>query len=163
MDSKSDSKKRLEAYYNALLQHKNEEEDMHIKKTIEYVVDSMDEAEAVEAEQNIIKADKDYSEIIESDHKASFEKRMMAYLSKITELTAEQKKISAPMQEMVDKYKKYDFDSLVTEELNGNTFTYRKDKFPIEQYRQELEQLGEKSKGNQWSVSVSGDGRLVIY
>ena len=163
MESKSDSKKRLEAYYNALLQHKNEEEDMHIKKTIEFVVDSMDEAEAVEAEQNIIKADKDYSEIIESDHKASFEKRMMAYMTRFAELTAAQKELSAPMQELVDKYKNYDFDSLVTEEINGNTFTYRKDKFPIEQYRQELEQIGDKSKGNQWSASISGDGRLVIY
>lgn len=163
VDSKSDAKKRIEAYYNALLQHNNEVENAHTKKTIEFVVSSMDEDEAVEAEQDIIKKDRDYSEVIASDHKVAFEKRIMAYMTKFAELTAEQKELSAPMQELVDKYKNYDFDSLVTEEINGNTFTYRKDKFPIEQYRQELEQIGEKSKGNQWSASVSGDGRLVIY
>ena len=59
VDSKSDAKKRIEAYYNALLQHKNEVEDVHTKKTIEFVVSSMDENEAAEAEQEIIKKDKD--------------------------------------------------------------------------------------------------------
>lgn len=81
VDNKSDAKKRIEAYYNALLQYKNEVEYVHIKKTIEFVVNSMDEDEAVEAEQDIIKKDKDYSEVIASDHKAAFEKRMMAYES----------------------------------------------------------------------------------
>ena len=78
VDSKSDAKKRIEAYYNALLQHSNEVEDVHTKKTIEFVVSSMDEDEAVEAEQDIIKKDRDYSEVIASDHKVAFEKRIMA-------------------------------------------------------------------------------------
>lgn len=47
---------------------------MHTKKTIEFVVSSMDENEAAEAEQEIIKKDKDYSEVIASDQKAAFEK-----------------------------------------------------------------------------------------
>ena len=88
---------------------------MHTKKTIEFVVSSMDENEAAEAEQEIIKKDKDYSEVIASDQKAAFEKRMMAYMTRFAELTAEQKELSAPIQELVDKYKNYDFDSLVTE------------------------------------------------
>ena len=76
---------------------------MHTKKPIEFVVSSMDENEAAEAEQEIIKKDKDYSEVIASDQKAAFEKRMMAYMTRFAELTAEQKELSAPIQELVDK------------------------------------------------------------
>lgn len=123
----------------------------------------MDETEVVEMEQGIIKKDSGYADVISGKADEALAKRMMAYMQKFMDLSQAQKEISAPMQEMVEKYKKFDFDALVKEEINGNVFTYRKDKFPIEQYRQELVELGNKSKGNQWSVSVSSDGRLVIY
>ncbi len=159
----SDSKKRIAVYYNALIQHNSKSENSQTKKTIEYVVGNMDEDEAIELEKDIIKNDSGYSDLISSRSAESFSKRMMAYMNKIKELSQNQKKLSEPMQEMVDKYKKYDFESIVKEEINGNEFSYKKDKFPIEQYRQELAEMGNKSKGNKWFVSVSSDGRLVIY
>ena len=38
---------------------------------------------------------------------------MTAYIKKIMELSQAQKEISAPMQELVEKYKKFDFDAFV--------------------------------------------------
>ncbi len=162
MNNPSDSKKRIEAYYNALFK-KDQNEDAHTKRAIEFIVDSMDEDEAIELEKSIVSKDTGYSEVVSAGAGDAMKDRLLAYMTKFKEITEAQKELSAPVQEMVEKYKKYDFDSLVKEEINGNVFTYRKDKFPIEKYREELAELGNKSKGNQWSVSVSGDGRLVIY
>ena len=157
------SRKRLEAYYNALLQHDAKAEDEQTKKTIDYFISSMDDEEVIELEVDVAKKDSKYVEVASTGGKDTFESRILTYMTKIHELSSAQKEISEPVQEIVDKYKSFDFDSIVMEEINGNMFSYKKDEFPIEQFRKELEEMGNKSKGNHWSVSISSDGRLVIY
>ncbi len=154
----SESKQRLGAYYNALINKENSES---AKKAIDFVLEDFEDEEAVKLEYDISQKDKQYADFIAQS--GNVPNRLLAYAKKIKELTEVQKKIAEPMSEVVEKYKNYDFDAVVKEEINGNIFCYRKDKFPIEQFREQLFEMGNKNQGNQWSVSLSDDGRLVIY
>ncbi len=55
----------------------------------------------------------------------------------------------------------YDYSKSITEEINGNIFSYEKE-FPIEEYRQELYDIGNDVKGDKYSVYLQ-DGELVVY
>lgn len=69
----------------------------------------------------------------------------------------------ALMNEVMEAMGSYDYKSEGKEEINGNTFTFDRNGFPIEKYRDELAELGNTEKGNTWYVQEGEDGKLVIY
>ncbi|MCR5587648.1 MAG: hypothetical protein K6F77_09005 [Lachnospiraceae bacterium] len=55
----------------------------------------------------------------------------------------------------------FDSNFVVEKNLNGNTFIYIKGEFPVERYKEELEEIGDFDQEKTWFVSVSEDGELV--
>ena len=67
------------------------------------------------------------------------------------------------MESVIRAYAKYDYSKEGRITVNGNTFTYNKEKFNPMDHMKELEDFGEDIQGELLSVSQDEDGRLVIY
>ncbi len=85
-------------------------------------------------------------------------KRLKEYLERVNKL---QQQKADEMEELLEKVGDFDFSSQEYVEINGNRFSYDKG-FPIEDYRTELERIGEHEQGDEYAVDII-DGKLVIY
>ena len=97
-----------------------------------------------------------------SSAEADFMLRMSAYAAKLLNVP-EIKDIIEPVNELLDAYDDYDFESEKTVEINGNHFTFDPNKVDIESISKKLYALGEKDKDNYWIVEISDDGEVVLH
>lgn len=150
------TKKRLIAYYDLLAKKEGNPKSAEMMKQL---VDYLDEEETKLLEVKLSNND-------------SFYKRMAAYASTLAPMMVKeetipynldpQRKNTAPMTELSASAGRYDYKQEIREEINGNTFIFKKS-FPIDKFRDELNELGEEDKGNMWYVQLDDEGRLVIY
>ena len=151
---------RMIAYANAIIGNKkicdNQEET--IKRIVltqpEFIIEAygITIEPSIEDEQRRNNRLTKYYELLQglSDDATERQKeRLAAYASKI--------------ESVIRAYSKYDYQKEGSIEVNGNTFTYNKEKFDPKDYMDELAKIGEANKGDTLSVSLDGDGRLVIY
>ena len=104
-------------------------------------------------------APEDVPKIIEAE---TFQQQQMNRLiTYYTKLNALQIKQADDMEKLLKTVGDYDYTNENTVEINGNTFVCENG-FPIEEYRVELERIGDSEKGEEYSVQLL-DGKLVIY
>ena len=151
-----DTKRRISAYYELLAR---KESNPSAADTMKKLVGNLSDEDAAVLEEKLARND-------------SFYNRMMAYASSLsTMMVGEppvpygldvQGKNAKAMNELDSAFSGYDENQDLSEIINGNTFTFKK-LFPIDQYRQQLEEIGNEETGNQWYVKLDDEGRLVIY
>lgn len=147
------TKERLKTYYNNLINSNNKETT---KTAISYVVEGMTDDIVIELEKTIEFQDNQYEQV-------ALASRIYPYVERYFNVSPIQKKIINPVEEFAQSYEDYDFSLIVKEEINGNYFSYRKDMFPIEDYRDRLFEIGREQKNNHWAVSLTNEGELVLY
>ncbi len=89
----------------------------------------------------------------------SLHTRVIAYAEKLIEL----KTILKPVDELIEAYEDYDFDSEMTVTINGNHFTYNPQQINIENIADKLFKLGEKHKDNYWRIEIDDNGEVVLH
>ena len=149
-------KKRLTAYYELLAQKEN---TPSAAKTMEKMVEQLSEDDAAVLEEKLAMNDSSYKRLMA--YATALSSLMVAEPSAVYGIDAQGKNAKA-MNELQFAFGNYDTDQEVREEINGNIFTYKKT-FPIEEYRDELAEIGYEETGNQWYVKLDDEGRLVIY
>lgn len=116
--------------------------------------------------------------IIEVDSRSSKQRkeqllsRVLSYAAKINDLANKRlseteaaeirKKKAGDLDVIVDAYMQYDISDDEIIEINGNTFNFKKS-LDIQKYMDRLYAIGEKSKGESYTVFIDEDGELVIY
>ncbi len=116
--------------------------------------------------------------VIETDARTSEQRkeeqaaRLLTYATKYNDMLNKKlskeeveegrKKKAQDLDIIVDSYMNYDIENDVVIEINGNTFNYKKS-LDIEKYMDQLNEIGEKSKGQSYTVYLDDDGELVIY
>ncbi|WP_274939992.1 hypothetical protein [Chordicoccus furentiruminis] len=150
------TKKRITAYYELLAQKEN---NPSAAKTMKNMVEQLTDEEAAALEQKLSGNDAMYKRL--KAYATAFSSMMVAEPSTPYGID-EQGKNAKAMNELQSAFGNYDTDQDISEEINGNTFTYKKT-FPIEEYREELAAIGNEETGNQWYVKLDDEGRLVIY
>ena len=104
-----------------------------------------------EAEEVLAKKDPRYAQM----------KRISAYAAKINEIMAS-KEQKEEADRLFKAYEGFDFDKFQREEINGNIFEFEKG-FPIEQYRDQLSEIGNHEKDNTYMVDLDPEGKLEVY
>lgn len=66
------------------------------------------------------------------------------------------------LEELTKAYSDVDLENEITIEVNGNKFTYNKNKINIDEYMDELIQIGNEKKGCSWDVDFDEDGELIF-
>ena len=106
--------------------------------------------------------------------------RILAYAEKFAELRLKQQsqevaeklsdaenekasKMAEALVEVLDATAEEDTGNQETVDINGNKFIYEKGTLNIRDYVQKLFDIGEKTKGNTWTVYLDEEGELVIY
>ncbi len=151
---------RLMLYANAIIGNKkicdNQAETM--KRIVENQPEIIFEAMGIDIEPKQA----------ESDPK----KRIMKYYELLNKVPVESAKIrqtdrisayAKQIESIIKAYSKYDYSKEGKIEVNGNTFTYNKDKLDPSKYIDEMAKMGESVKGDLFSVSLDEDGKVVIY
>lgn len=152
-----DTKRRIIAYYELLAK---KESNHQAAETMKKLVERLTDKEALILEKKL--ADRD-----------SFYTRMMAYKDRLSSIMmAAEDQVpygidakganTKTMNELNEVHGGYDMDQEICEKINGNTFIYKKT-FPINEYRRELEEIGNEETGNDWYVRLDEEGRLVVY
>ncbi len=156
---------RLLAYYEKLLKVAGTEETIERKKALNRLVENMTEKSAE------IKAD--------SFEQAQFN-RLLAYVEKYAELRTKEQaetiteknspaefekagRMAEAIVEVLDATTEDDTNNQETVAINGNKFIYEKGTLNIRDYVQKLFDIGEKTKGNTWTIYLDEEGELVIY
>jgi hypothetical protein len=67
------------------------------------------------------------------------------------------------LKSVVKAYENYDYSKEGKIEVNGNTFTYNKERFDPSLYMEDMIRMGESVKGEIFSISLDEDGKVVIY
>lgn len=151
---------RIMAYANAIIGNKKicDNQAETIKRIVERQPEIVFEAIGIDVE----------SKKTESDPK----NRLMKYYELLNKVPADAAKIrqtdritayARQMESVIKAYAKYDYSKEGSIEVNGNTFTYNKDKFDPSPYMDELAKMGETVQGDIFSVSLDEDGKVVIY
>ena len=156
-------RKRLLAYYERLLEVTGAKETPERKAALNRIVDNMTEKNA---EEN--------ADIFKQRQL----KRLLAYAEKFSDLTRKQSieeseqisksdmekavKMADALTEVLDAAIE-DPDDQETVEINGNKFVYERETLDIKNYAEKLYDIGEKTKGNTWTIYLDKDGELVIY
>ena len=153
-------KTRLMAYANAIIGNKkicdNQEETM--KRIVERQPEIVFEALGMDIE------------VEEKDPKQ--EERLLKYYEMVSKTPLDIEKIRSSarieayakqMESVIKSYAKYDYSKEGRIEVNGNTFTYNKDKFDPTPYMDEMAKMGESVQGDIFSISLDEDGKVVIY
>lgn len=151
---------RLMAYANAIIGNKkicdNQEETM--KRIVERQPEIVFEALGMDIE------------VEEKDPKQ--EERLLKYYEMVSKTPLDINKIrgsarieayAKQMESVIKSYAKYDYSKEGRIEVNGNTFTYNKDKFDPAPYMDEMAKMGESVQGDIFSISLDEDGKVVIY
>lgn len=154
-DLYEEAKRRITRYYELLAQ---KESNPSAAETMNRIVDYLNYEETIVLEKKLATNDGVY-------------KRIMAYAPRLSEMMVKESSVpynldshgknAKTMNELYAALSGYDSDQEITESINGNTFTY-KNTFPIEEYREELSEIGDIETGNRWYVRLD-DGRLMIY
>lgn len=156
---------RLMSYYQALLKFKGTQLNSKQYRALNYIVSNMTEAKACE------KAD---------DFEKAQYNRLLAYATALTKSQLENtkpeeaKKINQKELEKIDKIAGALVDVLdaatadeqelqETVTINENKFVYTKGSLEIRDYVQQLFDIGERTKGNTWTIYLDAEGDLVIY
>lgn len=142
------SKERLVKYYELIMGGQSEQQ----KKTLDYVYGRMTENALKEAEETLSKKDPNYAQMV---------KRISAYAVKIQELTAPKEQKEAA-ERLFKAYEGFDFEKFQREEINGNIFEFEKG-FPIDQFREQLFEIGNHEKDNTYMVDLDSEGKLEVY
>ncbi len=87
--------------------------------------------------------------------------RLMAYANAISKLTKEQEETADALIEVIDATAEDPVQEAVM--INGNKFIYEKGSLDVKKYADKLSVIGNKQKGNTWSIYVDDEGELVIY
>lgn len=141
------SRERLEKYYELIMGGQSEQQ----KKTVDYIFGRMTDNARREAEEVLAKKDPRYAQM----------KRISAYAAKINEIMAS-KEQKEEADRLFKAYEGFDFDKFQREEINGNIFEFEKG-FPIEQYRDQLSEIGNHEKDNTYMVDLDPEGKLEVY
>jgi hypothetical protein len=141
------SRERLEKYYELIMGGQSEQQ----KKTVDYIYGRMTDNARREAEEVLAKKDPRYAQM----------KRISAYAAKINEIMAS-KEQKEEADRLFKAYEGFDFDKFQREEINGNIFEFEKG-FPIEQYRDQLSEIGNHEKDNTYMVDLDPEGKLEVY
>ena len=141
------SRERLEKYYELIMGGQSEQQ----KKTVDYIYGRMTDNARREAEEVLAKKDPRYAQM----------KRISAYAAKINEIMAS-KEQKEEADRLFKAYEGFDFNKLQREEINGNIFEFEKG-FPIEQYRDQLSEIGNHEKDNTYMVNLDPEGKLEVY
>lgn len=67
------------------------------------------------------------------------------------------------MKDTVEAAREDNLENLETIEINGNKFIYEKNSLEPSAFRERLEEIGNRTKGNSWMIYVDDSGELVIY
>ena len=153
---KADKYDHIYEYYYRLMKNKGVPEK-DLAKKIDFALNSYSNNELNDLEKRIESMD-------------PFYRRISAYATAIQKIMNGNKEEEEPsneelaqnMMKTIAAYDKYDYSSEVREEINGNTFVFKKD-FPIDQYRDELAEYGEEIQDEIYSVYIDEQGRLVVY
>lgn len=151
---------RLTAYANAIMGNKKicDNQDETVKRIVERQPEIVLEALGISVEPE------------DGDSKQG--ERILKYYELITKTPVDIKKIRSServeayakqMESVIKSYAKYDYSKEGRIEVNGNTFTYNKDKFDPAPYMDEMAKMGESVKGDIFSISLDEDGKVVIY
>ncbi len=66
------------------------------------------------------------------------------------------------VNELIDAYDGVDFENIIDEEINGNSFEYKKG-FDIDSVKDVLFSVGEQVKGQKWRVELDEEGKVVLF
>ena len=69
--------------------------------------------------------------------------------------------LATEAETLVKQVEKYNYSREVTVEINGNRFRYQ-NSFPIDDYRDQLFEIGNDIQGETFAVSID-EGELVVY
>lgn len=87
--------------------------------------------------------------------------RLMSYVEKFTRLTVPEKEKADALEEVLEAAGE---DAMQERKnINGNVFLYEKGTLNIDHYCKKLYDIGEKTKGNTWTIYIDEEGELVIY
>ena len=156
---------RLMKYYQKLLELKGVESDTVRCKALAHMVENMTEAKARE------KAD---------DFEKAQYLRLLAYATALSRLQLNKEnseeaeeidkeelgkidKMASALVEVLDAAADDEQELQETVEINGNKFVYTRDSLDIRNHIQQLFEIGERTKGNTWSIYLDDEGELVIY
>ncbi len=155
-----DKRSLLKAYYDLLGKKGNDEKAAGI---MSYLIGDLSDDEVLLLEEKIVENDSFYKKIEAYSDKLAVIAERGPVEDAIPYAIGKDGKNMEALAKLESAIGSYDFLGEAREEINGNTFIYKKDAFPIEQYRDELYLLGEEEKGNRWYVQLDEEGRLVIY
>ncbi len=163
--SNHQQRNRLLAYYEKLLKVSGTEETPERLEALNQLVDNMTEKSAESKADNLEKAQLN---------------RVLAYAEKIFEFNLKQQssedtekiskaevektdKMAEALVEVLDATIEDDTNNQETVDINGNKFIYDKKSLNIRDYVKKLFDIGEKTKGNTWTIYLDEEGELVIY
>lgn len=106
--------------------------------------------------------------------------RMLAYASRLSDMNVardypedfeeekkkadeEIKKVADTLVSVVDATTEDELKNQETVYINGNNFIYEKGAIDLSDHVQKLHDIGEKIKGETWSIYIDEEGDLVIY
>lgn len=145
-DERTDNRDRLLKYYTKLLALKGINLDQSQNKVLNSLVNNLTEDSA---KKRISDIDKQRLN------------RLMAYANSFNKLTKKEEFTVNALLEVVDAASEDPEQESVM--INGNKYLYEKDSLDINKYKEKLYAIGNKQKGNTWSIYIDDEGELVIF